>query len=75
MSADLAARGAGAARLCRSCTHFRNDPAYLERALPGLNVLSSGYASVRGEDGLCLKHDRFTGPRDGCADFTPRAGR
>ena len=47
------------AAACAACRHFRDDPADIEAALPGLSVLSSGYASVRGQDGLCLKHDRF----------------
>ena len=44
---------------CRTCVHFRNDPAFLEAAFAGLASLSSGHASVRGEDGLCLRHDRY----------------
>jgi hypothetical protein len=58
---------------CRDCAHFRNDPAYLERVFPGLTSLSSGYASVRAEDGLCLRHDRYLGARCWCADFAARA--
>jgi hypothetical protein len=58
---------------CRSCAHFRNDPAWLERAVPGLASLGSAYAAVRDEDGLCLRHDRFTGARQTCPDRTPAA--
>ena len=57
---------------CRSCAHFRNDPGYLEAAFAGLASLSSAYGSVRGEDGLCLRHDRYLGARSCCADFTER---
>ncbi|MGO8918249.1 MAG: hypothetical protein ACLQJR_20300 [Stellaceae bacterium] len=57
---------------CRTCAHFRNDPAYLEAALCGLASLSSAYGAVRGEDGLCLRHDRYLGARSLCADFTKR---
>jgi hypothetical protein len=49
--------------------YFRNDAAFLERALPGLATLSSGYASVRSDDGLCARHDRYVGARAACADF------
>ena len=56
---------------CGSCGHFRNDPAYLEAAIPGLASLSSGDASVRADDGLCLRHDRYLSARASCADFTP----
>jgi hypothetical protein len=57
---------------CRNCAHFRNDAAYLEAVFAGLASLSSAYGSVRGEDGLCLRHDRYLGARSCCADFTGR---
>ena len=57
---------------CRTCAHFRNDPAYLEAAFAGLASLSSAYGSVRGEDGLCLRHDRYLGAQSWCGDFTAR---
>ena len=60
---------AEALRCCGVCVHFRNDPAYLEAAIPGLSSLSSGDASVRAEDGLCLRHDRYLGVRAVCGDF------
>ena len=42
---------------CRDCAQFRNDPAYLEAALRGMNVMSSAWGSTRAEDGLCLRHE------------------
>lgn len=60
-----------AVRQCRTCRHFRNDAAFLEAALPGLASLSSGYGSVRADDGLCLLHDRYLGARSSCADHAP----
>jgi hypothetical protein len=48
---------------CGSCAHFRNDPAYLETLFSGLSSLSSAYASVRGDDGHCRRHDRYLGAR------------
>ena len=59
-------------RRCGSCAHFRNEPAYLEAAFAGLASLSSAYGSVRGEDGLCLRHDRYLGANGSCADFCAR---
>jgi len=56
-------------RVCRNCVHFRNDPAFLERTIKGLNVMSSAWASVRSDDGLCLKHDRFTQSCGTCPNF------
>lgn len=54
---------------CGSCTHFRNDPAFLERVMPGLASMGSAYASVRAEDGVCSRHDRYLSARSSCADF------
>ena len=57
---------------CGGCAHFRNEPAYLETAFAGLASLGSAYGSVRGEDGLCLLHDRYLGADCSCSDFTAR---
>jgi hypothetical protein len=54
---------------CRSCAHFRNDPAYLEAIFQGLNVMSSAWASVVAEDGVCLRHDRYLSAEASCPDF------
>ena len=35
---------------CRSCNHFRNAPAFLEMALPGLTSMSSAYAEMRADN-------------------------
>jgi hypothetical protein len=58
---------------CAQCTSFRGKPKDLEALLPGLTSLSSGYASVRSDDGICMRHDRFVGARSCCADFSPAA--
>jgi len=55
---------------CRACRHFRNDARFLETALPGLTSLSSGFGSVRSDDGICLRHDRYLSARSTCADFS-----
>jgi hypothetical protein len=56
-------------RTCIACRHFRNGGRELEAYLPGLSALSSVDGSTRGDDGLCLHHDRFTRPAATCADF------
>jgi hypothetical protein len=56
---------------CGICRHFRNDPAYLETVFRGLTSFSSAHASVRGDDGLCVRHDRYLGAGFYCADFSP----
>jgi len=59
-------------RQCRSCIHFRNDAEFLESAFSGLKSLSSAFASVRADDGLCLRHDRYLSACSFCADFSPK---
>ena len=54
---------------CQGCAHFLTDPALIEAALPGLAILSSAHASVRGQDGLCVLHDRLIDGRRRCASF------
>jgi len=56
---------------CGPCVHFCQDPAKFEEALPGLTALSSGTASVRAQDGLCLRHERIINGRKRCAAFSP----
>lgn len=56
---------------CRGCSQFCDDPAAVERALPGLAALSSAHASVRAGDGLCLLHDVVTNGVRGCPEFGP----
>ncbi|HVY73346.1 MAG TPA: hypothetical protein VG890_00860 [Puia sp.] len=57
---------------CQQCAYFRNDPALIEEAYPGLKIMSSGYASVRDKDGFCNYHQLYLSARDSCPDFTPR---
>ena len=64
-------KGGQTEKCCGACGYFRNDAAYLEKAIPGFSSLSSGDASVRADDGLCLRHDRYLSARASCADFTP----
>jgi len=58
-----------AARNCGACRHFRNDPAYLEAAIPGLSSLGSAAASVRADDGLCLIRERYLTAHASCERF------
>jgi hypothetical protein len=44
---------------CGSCQHYLGEPAALESALFGLNILSSAFGSVRDETGLCRLFDTF----------------
>ncbi|MHB8495264.1 MAG: hypothetical protein ACYC9Z_12750 [Casimicrobiaceae bacterium] len=61
---------------CGACRYFIGAPAALERAVPGLNILSSAYGSVRGNTGLCEWHDSFvTSATAACPAFADRAQR
>jgi hypothetical protein len=55
---------------CVACSHFRNDPVYLETVFKGLISFSSAYASVRADDGLCTRHDRYLSAQSFCGDFS-----
>jgi hypothetical protein len=57
---------------CLHCRHFRNTPAYLEGVFEGLTSLSSGYASVRKDDGVCLEHDLYLSAMASCERFAAR---
>jgi hypothetical protein len=59
---------------CLNCRHFRNNPRYLETVFKGLNVLSSAYASVRKDDGICVLHDLYLSA-DACCDSYQSAER
>ena len=60
-------------RCCGACRFFTGTPAALEHAVPGLNILSSAYGSVRGNTGLCERHDSFvTTAAEACPAFEGR---
>jgi hypothetical protein len=40
-------------QLCGQCRFFTGAPAAIERAIPGLNILSSAFGSVRADTGPC----------------------
>jgi hypothetical protein len=52
---------------CECCRHFSRAAADIEALLPGLRTLSSAYAAVRCEDGLCSVHDRYVASYGHCA--------
>jgi hypothetical protein len=54
---------------CIGCSHFVHDPQELESALPGLASLSSAYAAVRSDDGLCNVHDRYVACSSSCSRY------
>jgi hypothetical protein len=54
---------------CRDCRFFVSAPAELERALPGLNILSSAYGAVRADTALCARHERFIVAAPACSEF------
>ena len=59
--------------ICGRCVYFQNDPAVMEEAFPGLTSMSSGYASVRAQDGLWGKHGVYLSALDGCPSFLANA--
>ena len=57
---------------CVACRHFRNSPEYIEATFKGLSSLSSGYASVRKDDGVCEKHGIYLSAMASCEEFSSR---
>lgn len=56
-------------RTCRECRFFASEPGELERALPGINILSSAYGSVRADTAICEHRGIFVTPALACPDF------
>jgi len=59
-------------RQCRHCRHFDDDREQVERELPGLLVLSSGFGDSWGDAGLCRKHQLMLVPFHTCDAFSAR---
>lgn len=59
---------------CRDCVHFDGRPAAIEAAFANLSAMSSGFASVRGQDGLCRAHDIYLSAGSTCRGFTASVG-
>ncbi len=59
---------------CHDCRLFVSEPQELERALPGLNILSSAFGSVRADTGLCQASATLIVPHGACAAFRARTG-
>jgi hypothetical protein len=58
---------------CANCVDFRNDPDFLEGAFQGLTSLSSARGSVRADDGICVRHDRYLSARAVCREFRAKS--
>jgi hypothetical protein len=58
---------------CASCRYFSAAAPEIESQLPGLRVLSSAYAAVRSDDGLCRQHERYIAASSICDAFAVRA--
>jgi len=60
------------ARSCATCVSFRSDPIELESAIPGLRSFGSGFAAVRSNDGVCVRHDRYLSASACCTEHASR---
>lgn len=54
---------------CRQCVNFVIAPDELEDIMPGLNIVSSAYGSVRADTGYCKFKDVFLTPTLACPGF------
>lgn len=59
-------------KYCRNCTHFCNDPAYLETEMPGWSALGSAWGSTRVEDGICSLRGLYLSATQSCELFAVR---
>ena len=59
-------------RNCGACAHFRNDPAFLEAAIPGWASLGSAWGSTCAEDGICDLHELYLSAGHHCDRFEGR---
>lgn len=57
---------------CMNCKHFRNSPQYLESVIKGMSCMSSGHASIKKDDGICLVNDVYLQAEDWCDKFESR---
>jgi hypothetical protein len=57
---------------CARCAYFVSAPLDLEAQIPGLRTMSSGFASVLGDDGVCRHHQCLVSARASCAQFAQR---
>lgn len=54
---------------CGRCRHLRQAAHELEAELPYLRTMSSAYAAVRSDDGLCSVHHRYVAAYYVCAAY------
>lgn len=59
-------------KACINCKHFRNSPNYLESVFKGMSTMSSGHASIRKDDGICLVNDVYLSADSWCDKFESR---
>jgi hypothetical protein len=72
ISSSIQQTNTGSTMICKNCAHFQNDPSFIEETYPGLTTMSSGFASVRDQDGLCNHHQLYLSSVDSCKNFTQR---
>ena len=60
-------------RCCAGCRHFNGRPLDIEAAIPGLASLSSAFAAVRSDDGICAEHNRYVSASSVCAAYASPA--
>ena len=69
MNDEQGRRSSGKPRSCVGCRHFIDDPEALEKAFPGILILSSTYGSTRAEAGVCTITETFQDPRFVCERY------
>lgn len=55
--------------VCLHCRHRADSRHEIERRIGGLTSFGSGFGASVAASRLCLLHDRFVSPEDGCSKF------
>ncbi|MFC4527941.1 hypothetical protein ISN76_05760 [Dyella halodurans] len=57
---------------CAGCRHRLDDQRNVEQRMPGLTSFGSAYGASIAASRLCLLHDSWVSPADGCAQFSAK---
>jgi hypothetical protein len=57
---------------CERCVHRLDDQRAIEQSMPGLTSFGSAYGASIATSRLCVLHDCWVSPEDGCARFSAK---
>ncbi|WP_266183033.1 hypothetical protein [Dyella humicola] len=57
---------------CERCVHRLEDQRAVEQRMPGLTSFGSAYGASIAASRLCMLHDCWVSPEDGCTQFSAK---